>query len=885
MGTFSGSSRLLRMPLALLALLSLWIGCAAPALAADRRVIPLSNLREGPPEVTLHGETETVALRAVLPPVIGLTSAVLALTYENGIDILPEKGAMSVFINGSPVADLPLSAFRGPVNASITLPSTLLRPGENQIVFQTNAQHRAICTVRGTYDLWARVNLAASSLTLLSDGGVPEPDLAMMRQLLASADRAREPLAILHPGGEIDADLLGWGSMVAQSYGLLLGDQTPRVVAVSAKPTANPQGGAPGSGPGSLAGSPAAVPAPTLESLSLPGGKNILIGTRDRIAPLLGEARAAAIAGPFLAVYPLPAGKGANTDANTGAEGRGPGGGFVAVASGRTQQEVDQAVMRFADLSRPLPTQSMMIVTDARIPAAPPAPPVQEEGRYHLSELGFQTVQHSGYRYTGRIGLTLPAGFAPVSDRSILFHINAVFEGNLGPGAVLNVRVNGKSAGAMEVDKRSSGVIDNGEMPLPMALFRPGPNQIELEAELPPAGGTDCVFAVRRPTFTLLDSSSIEIPGFARLVTLPNLGGFANTAFPYGGTAGGEVAPPFDLVVVGRDPAWFGAAWGLTAKLAQRAGDLLAVVPYTGWDGMLNDNALIVGPVAALPQAVFASAPLPADRLAGLLEAGSLIAQAKARGEPMTAADRRALADRLRLGWSGNAGRPGPARQGTMPQGVGSQGALPQGGGPQGMGQPMGYAGSALAADGGATNRWQRMAGDAKDPAAVGRGWIPDWARRAMASAARYINRWAVEEAPVDVVALTENADMLPEAALLQYRAPGTDPLTWTLLTAADPRSIDRAMRSLGEAGLWDRLRGGGALWSSAAPAVTTLEASRPYQIILNPFDIGNLILILARNLSQRIELLFALLLGTAVVLTVSMRLLLKSGHQERSGS
>ncbi|MFP5515412.1 MAG: cellulose biosynthesis cyclic di-GMP-binding regulatory protein BcsB [Alphaproteobacteria bacterium] len=817
--------------------LALWAGWTAPAQAADRRVIPLSNLRDGQPEVTLHGETETVALRAVLPPVVGLTSVVLALTYENGIDILPEKGSMSVYINGSPVADLPLSAFRGPVNASITLPASLMRPGENQIVFQTNAQHRAICTVRGTYDLWARVNLAASSLTLVSDGGVPEPDLAMMRQLLVAADRAREPLAILHPGSEIDADHLGWGAMVAQSYGLLLGDQTPRVTAVPAQPPPRPAGAA---GPGT----------PALESLSLPGGKNVLIGTRDRIAPLLGDARAAAIAGPFLAVYPLP----------------GPGGGsFVAVASGRTQQEVDQAVMRLADLSRPLPTQTAMIVTDAAPSAPLPNPAVQAEGRYRLSDLGIQTVQHSGYRYAGRFTLTLPTGFAPVSDRSILFHVNGAFEGNLGPGAVLNVRVNGKSAGAIEVDKRSSGVIDNGEMPLPMAMFRPGPNVIEVEAELPPAGGTDCVFAVRRPTFTLLDSSSIEIPGFARLVTLPSLGGFANTAYPYGGLAGGEPAAPFDLVVVGREPAWFGAAWSLTARLAQRAGDLMAVVPYTGWDGAPDDNALIVGPVAALPQAVFASAPLPADRLAGLLEAGALIAQASARGEPMAAADRRALVDRLRLGWSGSAVRPGVARPGAVPS-------------------SFGIAGTAQAADGGAQNRWQRMAGEAKDASSASGGWVPDWARRVMAAAARYINHWTVENAPVDVVALTENADQLPEAALLQYRAPGADPLTWTLLTASDPRSIDRAMRSLGEAGLWDKLRGGGALWSSAAPAVTTLEASHPYQIILNPFDIGNLILILARNLSQRIELLFALLLGTAVVLTISMRLLLKHGHRERSG-
>lgn len=852
------SGRVLPALLSAALLLSLWLGWAAPALAADKRVIPLSNLRDGQAEVTLHGETETVALRAVLPPVVGLTSVVLALTYENGIDILPEKGSMSVFINGSPVADLPLAAFKGPVNAAITLPASLIRPGENRIVFQTNAQHRAICTVRGTYDLWARIDLAASSLTLVSDGGVPTPDLAMMRQLLVASDRAREPLAIMEPGGGIDADELGWGSMVAQSYGLLLGDQTPRVVAVSV-PAKGAEAGAAGSG---------MTLGPTLESLPLPGGKAILIGTRDRIAPLLGEARAAAITGPFLAVYPLPAGGG------TG------GGAFVAVASGRTQQEVDQAVMRLADVTRPLPTQSTMIVADQPSPAgsaaatSPLRVPVQAEGRYRLSELGFQSVQHSGYRYAGRFGLTLPTGFAPVSDRSILFHVNAAFEGDLGPGAILNVRVNGQPGGAMEIDKRSSGIVDNGEMPLPMTLFRPGPNLIEVEAELPPAGGTDCVFAVRRPTFTLLDSSSIEIPGFARLVTLPSLGGFANTAYPYGGIAGTEPAAPFDLVVVGRDPAWFGAAWSLTARLAQRAGELMTVVPSVGWDGAPADNALIVGPVAALPQAVFASAPIPADRLAGLLEAGSLIAQAGARGEPMPPADRRALVDRLRLGWSGT-----PARQGSAwasaipaPMGMAGGGALAAEGSTQGNTQ------------GSTQTRWQRMAGDARDAGPSG-GWIPDWARRAMAAAARYVNHWTAEEAPVDVVAMTENTETLPEAALLQYRAPGTETLTWTLLTASDSRSIDRAMRSLGEAGQWDKLRGGGALWSSAAPAVTTLEASRPYQIILNPFDIGNLILILARNLSQRIELLFALLLGTAVLLTISMRLLLKHGHGERSGS
>ena len=826
------------------------------AWALDRRVIPLSNLRDGQPDVTLHGETETVALRAFIPPTGPLSSVLLTLSYENGIDILPEKGTLSVFINGAAVAELPLSAFRGPVNATITLPPSLMRPGENQVVFQSNAQHRAICTVRGTYDLWARVNLMASSLTLVSDGGVPEPDLAMMRQLLVASDRARDPLAILKVGSEMDPDHLGWGAMMAQSYGLLLGDQSPRIVAVPVPakpraPAANGFGNGSGNGSGNSA-VPASGPAGSpLDALVLPGAKNILIGTRDEIAPLLGEARAAAITGPFLAVYPVAAPPGGAAAGGQAVSG----GAFIGVASGRNPAEVDQAVLRLADVNRPLPTQTAIIVTDAA-PAPAPLREVQEEGRYRLSDLGFASVQHSGYRYTGRFTLTLPTGFAPVSDRAILLHVNGAFEGNLGPGAVLNVSVNGRAASAMEIDKRSSGMIENGEMQLPMALFRPGPNLIELEAELPPAGGTDCVFAVRRPTFTLLDNSSLEIPGFARLVTLPNLGTTAQTAYPYGGMAGRDAAP-FDLVVVGKEPSWFGAAWTMAARLAQRSGALLRVVPYTGWDGGPDDNALIVGPVAALPQAVFASAPLPADRLAGLLEAGSLIAQANARGEPMAAADRRTLVDRLRTGWAGAGGRPGGQARSFTPT---------------------------LPVDSGTQNRWQRMGGEGKEGGSTVAGWVPDWARRAMAVAARYVNRWTVVEAPVDVVALTENTETLPEAALLQYRAPGTETLTWTLLTASDARSLDRAMRSLGDGGLWEKLRGGGGLWSSANPAMTVLEASRPYQVILNPFDIGNLILILARNLSQRIELLFGLLLGTTVVLTVSMRLLLKRGHAERSG-
>ena len=598
---------------------------ADAATAPDRRVIPLASLRPADAsggdapgaDVVLNGEDDTLVLPLTLPPVGHLTSVVLTIGYENSIDILPEKGGLTLLINNVPVAELPLSAFKGPVNAAVTLPPDLIRPGENRIAVRAQAQHRAICSVRGTYDLWTKIRLAESSLALVSGDPAPLPDLAMLRSLLAAADRLAEPLTILSPGPAVTPDHLGWGALVAGFYGLVLDGRAPAVAAASAPPS--------------------------LDGAVLPGGKNILIGTRDEVAPFLGEARAALIAGPFLGIYPA-------------AGPAGTGGGFVAVVSGRTPAEVDRAVERLTDPARPLPPQSVAV---GDVPATarpePFGPSPVGEGRYRLSDLGFASVSHAGYRYRGRIPLRLPAGYAPVPDRSMILRVNAAFEGDLGPGAVLNVSVNGHPAASLEVDKRSSGLIRRGEMPLPMELFQPGDNVIAVEAEMPPAGGTDCVFAVRRPVFTLDDSSEIEIPGFARTVTLPALDATARTGFPYGPMAG-RGAEPFSLLVMGKDPVWFGAAWTLTARMAQRAGALLHPVPFTAWEGPPPGNAVIVGPVGGLPQSAFAGAALTADQLAGLLEAGGLMAQAGASGDSMAAADRRALVDRLRAAWAGRTG-------------------------------------------------------------------------------------------------------------------------------------------------------------------------------------------------------------------------------------
>lgn len=804
----------MRPAAALLALaVALVLAFRTPAAAADR-AIALSNLLDGAAQVELRGEEDVVELTAAVPPTGPLRQVVLTLNYENGIDLLPERSRLLVSVNDEPVAELPLAAFRGPVTAAITLPADHVHPGANRIVLRQEAQHRALCNVRGTYDLWTRVHLARSSLTLDGDAPPPAPDLAMLPQLMAASDRAGEPLTVLRAGSGLRPDHLGWGAMVAQAYGLAIDGRAPRV-AVASLPARAAEGAA------------------RLPEAPAPAGKAVLVGTRDELAPVLSAAVVREIAGPFLGVYP---------------SGTGPGG-FLLVVSGRSPDEVDQAVLRVADVERPLPPQATLLVDGV----VPPAPLRREgvlgEGRYLLSDLGFTTASHSGYRYTGRMTVRLPADFKPVADRTIALRVNAAFEGEIGRGAVLNVRVNGRVAGAIEVDQRSSGDIRRAEMRLPMTAFRSGSNLMEFDAELPPAQETDCLYAVRKPRFTLFDSSELEVPAFARLVNLPDLGTTARTGFPFIRPESVTRAEPFDLVVAGADESWHAVALTVVARLAQSAGQILRPVPAVGWTAPSGRDALIVGPVAGLPQVALAGTQLASDRLASLLEAGTRMSQAAAAGEPLPDAERRRIIDRLRNARSGGE-------------------AVAAG--------PRGSAGGSFAES--PSNRWERLAERTAPPTAPDPFSVNGITTRLL-QLVSWTGNATVATARADLPPALGGDDSLPDTAVLQFEGPGAPSTTWTVLTGTDPALVERSVARLVARPLWSDLGGGAALWRSVGGGVMSLKPPNQYSVLVNPRDLGNLFLIAASNLSQRIDILFGLLLGAVLLLAVTIHVLLRFGR------
>lgn len=799
-----------RLVLALLLALAAW----SPALAGDERTIALSNALDGAAQAEMHGEVDELPLVAMVPPMAPLRQVVLTIQYENGIDLLPERSRMLLAVNGEPVAELPLSAFRGPVTASITLPADRIRPGENRITLRQEAQHRAFCNVRGTFDLWSRVHLARSALVLRTDAPPPVPDLAMLPQLLAASDRAEIPLTILRVGAAMRPDHLGWGTLIAQGYALALGERAPRVASIALP-----------------APQPGEAPAVALPGPAAPSPKAVLVGPRDELAGVLSPGILQTIGGPFLGVYP---------------SGSAPGG-FLIVVSGRTVDEVDQAALRFADIHRPLSTQASALVEASAVPVPSRPDTVLGPGRYRLAQLGVPTVTHTGYRYTGRLDVRLPADYKPVADRTIALRINAAFEGELGRGAVLNLRVNGRMAGAIEVDQRSSGDIRRAEMRLPMNLFRPGGNRIEFQAELPPAQETDCLYAIRKPRFTLFDNSEVEVPTFARLVTLPDLGTTARTGFPFL-RSDGMRAEPFDLIVAGKDEAWYGVALTLVARLAQSAGEVLRAVPSVGWNAPAGRDALIVGPVGSLPQAALGGTQLAPDRLASLLEAGTRMSQALASGEPLPDAERRRIVERLRSVRT-------PARA------------------------PNALAGAAPGGMESSAARWERLAERTVPPPAD-----QPMSLQGMLSRVLELVSWTgsagVAVANSDLMPVIGGDDFLPDTALLQFAGPGGDRSTWTVLTGTDAAVAERATERLVTAALWADVEGGAALWRSGGGGVADLKPLVTYNILVNPRDLGNVFLIVASNLSQRIDVLFGLLLAAVLLLAVTMHLLLRLGRR-----
>lgn len=753
--------------------------------------------------MVLDGEYDIGRFRVLLPDSVAVDRAILQLVYTNSIEDAAEASALDVWVNGQPAARLPLEAHRGPVTARIDLPVDMLTVGPNRIDVVARQRHRLLCTVQSTYELWARIDTTRSRLLLDFGGTLPRPTLASVDSLLTDPRMADESVAVVVSDGFNARGALTAASLAVQAIALRSGPAMPDIDLIDA--TAEPRLASALTSPASDVMPQAATAAAGTEPsgdrpVPLPR-RVVVVGAAPTASLLTGEDQGD-IAGGVLRMISW-----AGSDRT------------VLLLTGRDIDDAALAARRLGDASRPLPGIDRLVADLYDIETRAPMtwiPQIAGDGALPLSRLDYRSRSFDGMRQRIDLPVDLPVDLYVGDNARVRVSVDAAYGPGVGDRAELAALVNGRFAAALRFENPGGALIEDGELLIPMSLFKPGRNVISFETRLPappafcgpdgimagPGGGTPAGGGT--PRFTLFDTTTLDFPRFARLANLPDLAVTAGTGFPY--DRPGRQLAPFDVVVAMDRPAEVTAAMLVVARMARAAGQPLQASFHDSMPRLQGRDTLIVAPTARLGLDLIAAAPVGPDQI-GRLNRGRL---------PEAAPDE---------------------EPGTAGEGAGAAAA-----GPQLLAAPPRRDAADTGPDRWSNDlreQWRRRLG-AESTAGQDEGGPLTWASGSWGWL-RTQTRWVLDEALPDSrpAAALFTEDKRPLLAVVQYASPQGVGTTWTLVTAADDRRLLGGTRLLVRDDAWNALNGSVATLASDGHTVDAADGGRSYTVLTS--DVGPL--------------------------------------------
>ena len=529
---------------------------AAPATAATAAAVDRPILSA--PDISLAGENASVTETVYLSAGEVTRPATLSVGMVSAVVVMPEASRLTVTINGEPVMAEPITSAGRMRRYQARLPAGVLQVGPNRIRISVEQRHRVDCSVAATFELWSLLQPAMTGLSFA--GG---------------------PVAL---SGLADLPAVGLGDTGSTSIVLFgpfqdgpLGNRFEAVSAVT---------------------SAAAV-------LGRFGHPVVEQGIGDRPGPR-SPGRLAVVVGTAITVLPFTTvGAGQAEQGPTVAFGSDPATGMpTLVVSGPTPAAVQTAIERL----RATATET---VYPGERPGRWRFPEVVEfdggEART-FAELGLRTQEVSGRRFAESFGFVLPDDFYGASSGTARLRLDAAFTEEVGPGSVINIRVNGQVTLSLRLATTRGGLFDKRRINVPMQFFRPGYNRIELETVLVTQSDLECppgMSGTGEDRFVLFDSSVFEVPDFARFGSWPSLAAFSADAFPY------DVRSDRPLgIYLGGSAAAAPAAATLLARISVDTGTpvLAEVIPDQA--GLTGRPALIVATAADVPPSVVSATGL-----------------------------------------------------------------------------------------------------------------------------------------------------------------------------------------------------------------------------------------------------------------------------------
>ncbi|MEH3117671.1 MAG: cellulose biosynthesis cyclic di-GMP-binding regulatory protein BcsB [Methylorubrum populi] len=768
---------------------------AARRSPVQATIAPARRLPAGTRGFRLAGEEDTLQYPVYLTEGQVRGAARLRVSYLSAISVAPEFSELTGLINGTKVGWTRIQAPGAVKVVEFAIPEGTLKAGYNAVTLTASQRHRVDCSTGATYELWTQIDPSRSGLVV-----PPAPDLDL------------KALAALEPdeSGALPVGVLLNEKPTLPRLERMIGAvQAVALVGRLARPTV-------GFGP-PLAGR---------------NGVNLVVGTAAEIRGTDGIEDLGPITGPRLALLP-PRGSRAPT----------------LVVTGLGPDDVRAATAQLAATGDAGGTER-----GAALAPLIRGYEVQGGERLELERLGVATREFSGRLLRTRIELRFPADFVPADYGKAMLHLAGGYAAGLASSAQIVVDINGRNAASVPLPYARGEVFDDNAIPLPLSLWRPGLNSVEISAQLPNASDKVCDTlspAARQPRFLFLDRTRLEIPALARAVRTPDLAAVKAGAVPF---AAPGPRPRLVLPVADRETA--DAAATLAARLAIAAKRVIdfELAPDAGRaEGGAN---LVVAPARALNPVTIQTVGLDPDEIRRVWEG-----RAETVATPgQFGAEGVLTLDRLRRNLPMRCALP-PA---AVPVSVAAAApvAIPAPA-PASVSAPAPGPARASETDEELVARWdQTLSGSAFVPTVLREGWT-----RLANSALRLRDGvTGLTEGPAAAVSVN------PRASLIIAEGNGGTELrdSTVLVTAPNASMLKASVSCLVDPVVWTRLVGRAAFLDASDGTLTTVEPDHVALIETRSWSLPNFRLVAAAWLSLNpayyvgMTLMMALCLGLA---------------------
>ncbi|TXM67586.1 cellulose biosynthesis cyclic di-GMP-binding regulatory protein BcsB [Methylobacterium sp. WL69] len=511
------------------------------------------RLPSGTRGMRLSGEFDSLQYPVFLTAGQARGPARMRVSYLSAISVAPESSDLSVTINGEKVGWTRIQAPGAVKVVEFAIPDGRLTPGYNAVRLSVSQRHRVDCSVGATYELWTQIDPSRTGLVVPPAG--QDLDLRNLAALEPDESGALPVRVLLteKPGLRRLQRMIGAVQAIA-------------LVGRLARPSV--EFGAP------LAGR---------------AGVTLVVGTVEELRGVEGIAELGAVTGPKLALLP-DRGERAPT----------------LVVTGASDGDVAEAIQT---LSRVRPAEDPGTEDLAKLNRGYE---VQGGETLSLDAVGVASQEFNGRLLRTRFELRMPADFIPADYGKVMLHLAGASAAGLSPEARVIVDVNGRNAASVPLAYGKGELFEDSAIPLPLNLWRPGLNQIDISAQVPTEADRTCDTLSPGSTqarFLMLQKTRIVVPRLARGVRNPDLAAVKGGAIPFVSATG---RPRLVLPTPDRDSA--AAAAVIAARLAIAAKRVIDF-EVTSDQQTGHGPTLVVAPARALDPATIATVGLDADRI------------------------------------------------------------------------------------------------------------------------------------------------------------------------------------------------------------------------------------------------------------------------------